>query len=250
MKTVALIPARSGSLRVPNKNIRKLDGHPLIAYTIQTAIDSNMFDSIVCATDSELYKDIAQYYGAEVPFLRPSSISGDNSPDIEWVQWVLSALQSQKREFDFFSILRPTNPFRSKAFIENGFKHFTENKDQDFDSLRAVEMCKEHPGKQWVIGNNGELKPVLPFYNRDQAWHSSQYSSLPTVYTQSAALEICKTEMPLKHSSISGDKIKAYLTDTHESFDINISTDWVLAEAMLQSGDVTLSKISKVPYNK
>ena len=84
-KSVAFIPARSGSKRVPNKNIKLLGGHPMLAYTIQAAVDSGIFDAVICATDSEQYADIARHYGAEVPFLRSAAISGDKSPDVEWV---------------------------------------------------------------------------------------------------------------------------------------------------------------------
>ncbi len=86
MKSIALIPARSGSKRLPNKNILTLAGHPMIAYTIRAAIDSGVFHSIVCATDSQEYANIAFHYGAEVPFLRSADISGDKSADIEWVK--------------------------------------------------------------------------------------------------------------------------------------------------------------------
>ena len=82
-KAVALIPARSGSKRVPNKNIKLINGHPLLAYSIKSALDSNVFDEVICATDSEEYAKIANYYGASVPFLRSKNISGDSSPDFE-----------------------------------------------------------------------------------------------------------------------------------------------------------------------
>ena len=82
-KFIALIPARSGSKRVPNKNVRLLNGHPLIAYTIAAAIKSKAFSDIVVSTDSEVYAETAFQYGANVPFLRPTELAGDSSPDIE-----------------------------------------------------------------------------------------------------------------------------------------------------------------------
>lgn len=86
---VALIPARAGSKRVPDKNIRPLAGHPLIAYTIAAALESKIFSDVIVSTDSENYADIAKYYGAEVPFLRPEGLAGDQSPDIEWLAYTL-----------------------------------------------------------------------------------------------------------------------------------------------------------------
>ena len=103
---LALIPARSGSKRVADKNIRPLAGHPLIAYTIAAARESGIFSSIVVSTDSEQYAEISRKYGAEVPFLRPAEISGDVSPDIEWIEFTLKRLKEAGREYDCFSILK------------------------------------------------------------------------------------------------------------------------------------------------
>src|SRR5210317_1800117 len=109
---VALIPARSGSKRVPDKNIRLLAGHPLMAYSIAAALQSKIFKKVIVSTDSQRYADIAGHYGAEVPFLRPAKIAGDTSPDIEWVVHTLSQLRENGQDYECFSILRPTSPFR------------------------------------------------------------------------------------------------------------------------------------------
>ena len=150
--SVAFIPARSGSKRVKNKNIKLLNGHPLMAYSIRAAIDSGVFDAVICATDSEEYANIARHYGAEVPFLRPEDISGDKSPDIEWVKLMLNTLGKGDRFFDAFSILRPTSPFRLPETIRLAWQIFQDTLGAD--SLRAVEKCKQHPGKMWSIQNN------------------------------------------------------------------------------------------------
>ena len=94
---VALVPARAGSKRVPDKNIRPLSGHPVIAYTIAAALDSKIFTDVIVSTDSELYAEIVKYYGAEVPFLRPPELAGDQSPDIEWLEYTLDRLQTEAR---------------------------------------------------------------------------------------------------------------------------------------------------------
>src|SRR5262245_4423489 len=109
---IALIPARAGSKRTPNKNVKILSGHPLLAYTISSALQSGIFSSVLVSTDSEQYVDLARHYGAESPYIRPSQIAVDLSPDIEWVNFTLSRLRDDGRNFDCFSILRPTSPFR------------------------------------------------------------------------------------------------------------------------------------------
>ena len=114
MKNVALIPARSGSKRVINKNIRLLKNKPLIAYTIQAALNCGLYDNVIVVTDSKEYAEIALKYGAEVPDLRPEAISKDDSPDILWVNWINEILEKRQEQIYTYSILRPTSPFRSK----------------------------------------------------------------------------------------------------------------------------------------
>ena len=90
---VALIPARSGSKRVSDKNVRELAGHPFLAYSVAAALDSGVFDAVIVSTDSEEYARIGRHYGAEVPFLRPPEMATDTSPDIKFVEFTLRRLQ-------------------------------------------------------------------------------------------------------------------------------------------------------------
>ncbi|WP_287294193.1 acylneuraminate cytidylyltransferase family protein [Moorena sp. SIO2C4] len=156
---VALIPARAGSKRVPGKNIRRLKGHPLIAYTIAAATQSQVFSAVIVSTDSEEVAEIARYYSADVPFLRPPEYATDKSPDIEWIDYTLRHLSNLGRDFDCFSILRPTSPCRQPQTIQRAWQAFLAQADQ-VDSLRAVEKCQQHPGKMWVL-NGSLMKPLL-----------------------------------------------------------------------------------------
>lgn len=245
-RAVAFIPARSGSKRVPNKNIRPLGGHPLLAYSVRTAIDSGVFDAVICATDSELYADVARHYGAEVPFLRAAAISGDQSPDIEWVVWMLTQLRKAGREFEIFSILRPTSPFRLPETVRRAWSLFID--DPRADSLRAIEKCKQHPGKMWVVRGTRML-PLLPFANGSTPWHSSQYAALPKVYAQDASLEIAWSRVPLEQNSIAGEAVIPFVSQGHEGFDINEPEDWWMAERLLNVESTILPNIPIQPYN-
>lgn len=245
-RAVAFIPARSGSRRVLNKNIRPLAGHPMLAYSVRAAIDSGVFDAVICATDSELYADIACHYGAEVPFLRTAEISGDKSPDIEWVVWMLKELRNAGREYEVFSILRPTSPFRSPETIQHAWKAFID--DPHADSLRAVEKCKQHPGKMWVVRNKRML-PLLPYTNGTAPWHSCQYAALPEVYAQDASLEIAWSRVALEQNSIAGEAIIPFISQGNDGFDINDPEDWWLAERLLSTSTAILPGISIQPYN-
>lgn len=230
LKKVAFIPARSGSKRIPNKNIKILGGQPLIAHTIRPALESREFDDIICITDSEHYAEIAKSYGASVPFLRDTKNSGDTSPDREWLNETLLKLKRQGRQFDVFAILRPTSPFRSSHTINRAVNEFLTYKN--IDSLRAVEKCSQHPGKMWVKQNK-TIQPLMPFTIDDTPWHSSQYAALPEILIQNASLEICWTKSFLETGQISGETVVPFYTTGYEGFDINNDADWILAETVI-----------------
>jgi N-acylneuraminate cytidylyltransferase len=244
-RIVALIPARSGSKRIPHKNIRRLRGHPLLAYTVHAAVESGVFDAVICATDSDEYAAVARHYGAEVPALRPVGISGDTSPDIEWVVWALHMLGEEGREFEAFSILRPTSPFRMPETIKRALDAFLTRPGTD--SLRAVEKCAQHPGKMWVIQGE-KLLPLMPFSKNGVPWHSHQYAALPEVFVQNASLEMAWSRVALERHSISGESLVPFVSQGLEGFDLNQDEDWLLAEAYLEAGTARLPNISQTPY--
>ncbi|MGB9437323.1 MAG: acylneuraminate cytidylyltransferase family protein [Desulfobacterales bacterium] len=242
---VALIPARAGSKRVPDKNIRRLAGHPLIAYSIAAALQSKIFKAVIVSTDSDRYADIARHYGAEVPFLRPAKIAGDTSPDIDWVAYTLDRLRKDGQEFDCFSILRPTSPFRLPGTIQKAWDEFLAQ--EGVDSLRAVEKCQQHPGKMWIVRGN-RMMPLLSMGPAEQPWHSSQYPSLPEVYVQNASLEIAKTRVVFKEKTIAGNVLMPFFTKDYEGFDVNSDYDWNLAEHLVKIAQAKLPAISQSPY--
>lgn len=237
-KVVALIPARSGSKRIPEKNVKLFFGHPLIAYTINSAIESGIFDKVYVATDSFEYAEISKSYGAEVPDLRPASISQSNSPDIEWVRWILEK-QVVQDDIEYFCILRPTSPFRTSETIRRAWTLF--NANVEFDTLRAVELCLQHPGKMWRKSGLS-LTPLLPFDLNGVPWHSNQYSALPEIFVQNACIEFSKIHFPLNRNSITGDRIMAFETEGLEGHDLNTEEDWKLAIDYVNSGRVLLKQ--------
>jgi N-acylneuraminate cytidylyltransferase len=247
MKSVALIPARAGSQRVKHKNILPVQNHPLIAYTISAAIDSNIFDSVICVTDSKEYAEIAQHYGAEVPILRPSDTAESNSPDIHWVNWILEHLARNDRSFDIFSILRPTNPLRTVETITRAWNLFIDA-GESVDSLRAVELCNQHPGKMWQIKDNF-LKPLMSDCTEDGTpFHSNQYNALPKIYVQNASLEIAWYNVLAESNSISGNNILPLISQGLEGFDINYPEDLERLENLLRTGQASLPSVRVDSY--
>jgi len=242
---VALIPARAGSKRIADKNIAPLNGHPLIAYTICAARQSGVFDAIVVSTDSERYASIARHYGADVPGLRPAEMSGDTSPDIEWVRHTLQLLAERGQRYDAFSLLRPTSPCRKPATIQRAWTQFLE--EAGVDSLRAVEKCEQHPGKMWIVRGR-RMHPLMPMGPKEVPYHSTQYAALPEVYVQNASLEIARTRVVLEQGSIAGEVLTPFLTEGDEGFDVNRPRDWRLLELALERGEATLPVIDRPPF--
>ena len=242
---IALIPARAGSKRVPNKNIRVLGGHPLLAYSIAAALDSGVFAAVHVSTDSQEIAAVARHYGAETPFLRPAPLAGDLSPDIDWIEYTFDRLEQLGRTYDCFAILRPTNPFRLPSTIQRAWHAF--RSQQGVDSLRAVEKCNEHPGKMWVI-RGARLLPLLPFGPVTQPWHSTPYQGLPEVYVQNASLEIAWTRVVRAGRTIAGETVVPFVSAGYEGFDINQPNDLRLAEELIASGVATLPVIDCPAY--
>lgn len=231
-KIIALIPARSGSQRIKNKNIVNLHGKPLIGYSVISAKKSLIFDKIFVSTNSKNYAFIAKKFGAEVPFLRPNDISGAESSDYEWVNFTLKKLKKMGENFTHFFILRPTSPFRSHKTIRRAWKIFTNYKGAE--SLRAIELCKQHPAKIWRLKNN----IILPLFKKKkfgQPMHNLQYKSLPKYYIQNASLEISRVSVLDKYKTITGKKIIPFFTKGIEGFDINHPTDLELAKKIKKS---------------
>lgn len=240
---LALIPARSGSVRVPDKNVIRVGEHPLLAYAIRSAINSRLFSDVVVATDSQHYANIARHYGATVPGIRPSEISGSFSPDAEWVSWIFRLMPSLK-DLTYAFILRPTSPFRTSLTITRAHQEFS---DSSFDTLRAVKPVSEHPGKMWVSQGNA-IVPLLPFRQHLTPWHSNQLAALFDVYIQDASLEIFTISSFLDTSCITGTSIAPFFSVGHEGFDINTVKDVETMNHLLNTGCANLESIDMNPY--
>jgi CMP-N,N'-diacetyllegionaminic acid synthase len=237
---VALIPARSGSERVPQKNIRELAGHPLVAYTIAAAQSSGVFDAVIVSTDSPEIAAVAESYGAEIPGLRPAEMATSTSPDIEWIRHTIAELEAEGRRYEMFSLLRPTSPFRGPEVIRRAFEQLVALGERA-DSLRAVRLCHEHPGKMWVV--DGELMHPLLDQPDGVPYHSRQYKSLPRVYIQDSSIEMAWTRAVTEHDSIAGERVAPFLTEGLEGFSIDYPDDWRQAEELIAANRVALPPI-------
>ncbi len=241
---VAFVPARSGSERVPGKNVRPLAGHPLLAYAIETAFQSGVFERVVVSTDSEEVAAVARWYGADVPFLRPAEFATAISPDIEWLRFTLERIEES---FDLFAIVRATNPFRGPDAVRRGLDQLRATSEAD--SLRAVELVKQHPGKMWLLAEDRRtMRPLLDQSHLEVAWHAGQYQALPPVYTQNSALEIAWTRVVSETGTREGRVVTPFFTEGFEGFNVDDEEDWALAERLAAEGSAHLPAVGPPPY--
>jgi CMP-N-acetylneuraminic acid synthetase len=176
-----------------------------------------------------------------VPFLRPASLATSTSPDIEWITHALAQLGEH---YDLFAIVRATNPFRGPDVLRRGLAQLLATPEAD--SIRAVELVKQHPGKMWILDGR-TMRPLLDQSHLDVAWHAGQYQALPPVYVQNSALEIAWTRVVSQTGTREGRVVAPYLTDGHEGFNIDEEDDWEHARRLLDRGDVSLPGITLAP---
>jgi N-acylneuraminate cytidylyltransferase len=207
-------------VRVPDKNIRLLAGHPLVAWAIAGARESGRFEAIVCSTDSHEIAEVAGDYGAEV-VVRPAEMAGSTSPDIDWVRHAIDG-----SSYEVFSILRPTSPFRRGATIERAWERFGEH----CDSVRAVRPVREHPGKMW-LRDGDYIRPLLPQTGREVPTHSRQTASLPEVLVQDSSLEIAWTRI-VADGEIAGERVVPFFPHGEEGMSIDYPDDLERAERL------------------
>lgn len=141
-KFLAIIPARGGSKGLPGKNIKNLNGKPLIAYSIEAAIEANIFDKIIVSTDSEEIAKIALKYGAEVPFLRPRELATDNANSMDALFHAIEFLKEQGEIYDYIMKLQPTSPLRTKKEILESVELLFE---KSAESIISVSECQHYP---------------------------------------------------------------------------------------------------------
>lgn len=160
-KTIGIIPARKGSKGLPGKNIKNLCGKPLIAWTIENAIKSNLIDELVVSTDSNEIAKISKNYGAKVPFLRPEIFSTDNATSLSVVEHCLNFYrENQNKSFDIVALLEPTSPLREKNDLDKMINILKENYDK-FDAVVSIGEVRDHPAYMKTIGETGIISPLI-----------------------------------------------------------------------------------------
>ena len=239
--TVALIPARSGSKGVLDKNIRPLGGWPLIAYSIRAGLLAENIDRVIVSTDSEHYADLAKKYGAEVPFLRPKSISEDASTDYEFVKHALDWFQMSGKELPKFIVhLRPTTPLRKPSVVADAVEAL--RRENEATALRSVHEMSESVYKCFRIESDRLVSVCAESHDLDRSNDFRQ--SFPKTYQGNGYVDVLQSEFVLKHGKIHGNQVMAYETpfiqevDSEADFDYlnyQIARDQTLVDHLFQT---------------
>jgi CMP-N,N'-diacetyllegionaminic acid synthase len=214
IEVVAIIPARSGSKGIKNKNIQKIKNKPLLAWAIEVCKKSKKIDYFFVLTDSSNYKMIAKKYGAFSPFERPKSISKDTSTDIEFVKYSIKKLSEINIYPKIIVNLRPTTPFRNYKIVDKAIKIFLK-KMNEYSSLRSVEEMPETALKTLFV-EEGVAKPIIKNYTMEDI--SKPRQNFQKTYSANGYLDIYKVDI-VKKKSLYGNKVLAYETERTTEID-------------------------------
>lgn len=225
---IAIIPARSGSKSVKDKNIRLLDGKPLIAYSIEHALKAKSISRVIVSTDSDKYAQIAREYGAEIPFLRPSEYAQDSSLDIDVFAHALRWLKDNEDYCpEIVAHLRPTYPIRNPQDIDEMVSMLAG--DPEADAVRCITPAKEIAYKMWKMSLDDVLFPILS--DIPEAYNMPR-QSLPQIYYQNACIDVIRSSTIIEKKSMTGDRILGY--NMKHFFDIDTETDFMKAEQFIK----------------
>lgn len=224
-KTIAIIPARAGSKRIIGKNTKLLAGKPLIAWTIDRALEGE-FAHVVVSTDCNEIAKIATDFGAEIPFLRSSGLAQDSSNVIDAIIEMLQFYQSQGEHFDAVLLLQPTSPFRSTNTMNKALDLF---KSSDGESVVSVCQATQHPGWFKTI-EDGVLHPFLSEGHNESSKQSQQLSQ---AHCLNGVIYLATPKTILNSRSFYSNNTKALVIESEEEcIDIDTTFDWLVAEAV------------------
>ena len=224
MKILAIIPARGGSKGVPKKNIKILDGKPLMQFTFESAKNSKLISDIILSSDDPEIIEIAKQLGLNVPFFRPSSLASDSASSIDVVIHAINFMEQKGFFYDAVCLLQPSSPFREEGFIDLAIEKF---KIQNTDSLISVQQVPQEYNPHWIFekNNQGNLKIAT-----GETEIIKRRQDLPESFFRDGSIYITKTDVIKQQKSFYGNSI-GYIESNPDYF-CNIDTfkDWEIAK--------------------
>jgi len=224
-KILAIIPARSGSKGLKDKNIKKLNGKPMISYTIEAALKSGFFSNIIVSTDSQKYSEIAKKAGAEVPFIRPEKLATDESTTNDVILNAISEMGKLNNGYDYFMLLQPTSPLRTAENIKQAYFLAKEK-----SANAVISVCETDHNPLW----SNTLDESLSLDNFIDKKKDQRRQELPTYYRLNGAIYLAKVSYYKKYEDFYTNKSYAFIMNKRESIDVDDIIDFKLAEILME----------------
>lgn len=215
-RILAIIPARGGSKGIPGKNTIDLCGMPLIAYSILAAQKSQYIDRVIVSTESEVIREVALSYHADVPFLRPVKLASDTAKTIDSILYTIDTLHSLGDCYDYIVLLQPTQPIRHASFIDTAISTLIDN---GRSSLVSVCPVSEHPILMRTMDSDGTLHSLLPVSS------TVRRQDFPDIYRVNGSIYINRIDETLNSDTSLNDNQLAFLMKSEHSFDIDTLDD-------------------------
>lgn len=229
-KTVlAIIPARGGSKGLPGKNIRLLNGKPLIAWPLEAALNSHYIDRVIVTTDDLAIAEIAKEYGAEVPFMRPAEFALDTSPSSDAIIHALHACSIEGKTYDYFVLLEPTSPLTQSTDIDKALEMLLDSQALAIVGASKVETA--HPVYCATIGEDGLLKPFL----RDRFEQPIRRQDIDCLYFFEGSLYISEVKKYLETKTFYHEQTLPYLVPAWKALEIDTLLDFFKIEAVMKN---------------
>lgn len=220
MANIAIITARGGSKRIPKKNIKNFMGKPMIAYAIEAALKSRIFDEIMVSTDCSEIAEISKRYGANVPFLRSEKTSGDFATTYDALEEVISKYKKNGKEFENICCIYPCVPFLKAESLTNAF-----NKMEEVNANAILPVCKYPVPIEWAMKlKNGYLLP------NDREAQTMRSQDIEPKYFDAGMFYFCKIESMSEYKCLIPDKTLGFVIDESQCQDIDTEEDWEMAE--------------------
>ncbi len=240
-KTVIIIPARGGSKSIHKKNLHPILGKPLVVWTIESALDSQLADRVIVSTDDKEIANVAKKHGAEIPFLRPKELAEDDVPDLPVFQHALNWLKKNENYIpDFIVHLWPTSPLREYGSIDEAIRLL--EKTPGTDAVRSVTLAQETPFKMWRLDKGKFLHPILKaeyqdLYQKNETSepHTLPRQQLPPIYVQTGYLSVIRYQTIMKMNSMQGKNILPYIHDPENYTELDSHKDLFYTKHILKN---------------
>jgi len=225
---LAIIPARGGSKGIPRKNIVPLHGRPLIAYTIECAIQAACFEHVVVSTDDQEIKEISLKYGAEVPFMRPEELATDEAGAIPMMQHTVRESEAfYGKTFEIIAMLQPTSPLKTPEDIRGAITKLVENRQAD-GIISVVDVGAYHPARMKYLEGDVLIDP--PFA---EAYENQPRQELRPMFIRNGAIYACRRPVLMEKNSFKGDLCLAWIMPPERSVNIDTVEDLELAQRII-----------------